>query len=237
MKNKCLAGIQNLNAEFKIETQNSISSNKLVNDELKNQKEKLYLILDSFHENINKLEGLKDDDSSRIVSFSYANIVKIEYKLLRNKTNLHIIRDYGNKCQELADAVIKNKSWYKEFLKIQNELEEEIKIKDTEKTQEKIKIKESMQPELNKISRMAKEKSRIDFIKYIINNYPPIGYKKEDDYIKKYNENPEKTLEDLTTAYHTSNYHGKDTTYEKYLIVEQIETELNKMKMNNENKK
>ena len=122
-------------------------------------------------------------------------------------------------------------------MKIQNELEEEIKIKDTEKTQEKIKIKESMQPELNKISRMAKEKSRIDFIKYIINNYPPIGYKKEDDYIKKYNENPEKTLEDLTTAYHTSNYHGKDTTYEKYLIVEQIETELNKMKMNNENKK
>ena len=237
LKNKCLAGIQNLNAEFKIETQNSLSSNKLVNDELKNQKEKLYLILDSFHENINKLEGLKDDDSSRIVSFSYANIVKIEYKLLRNKTNLHIIRDYGNKCQELADAVIKNKSWYKEFLKIQNELEEEIKIKDTEKTQEKIKIKESMQPELNKISRMAKEKSRIDFIKYIINNYPPIGYKKEDDYIKKYNENPEKTLEDLTTAYHTSNYHGKDTTYEKYLIVEQIETELNKMKMNNENKK
>ena len=176
MKNKCLAGIQNLNAEFKIET-NSLSSNKLVNDELKNQKEKLYLILDSFHENINKLEGLKDDDSSRIVSFSYANIVKIEYKLLRNKTNLHIIRDYGNKCQELADAVIKNKSWYKEFLKIQNELEEEIKIKDTEKTQEKIKIKENMQPELNKISRMAKEKSRIDFIRTLTQNLNKIKMK------------------------------------------------------------
>ena len=29
LKNKCLAGIQNLNAEFKIETQNSLSSNKL----------------------------------------------------------------------------------------------------------------------------------------------------------------------------------------------------------------
>ena len=107
-------------------------------------------------------------------------------------------------------------------------------MKESEKTQEKIKIKERMQDELNKISNLAKEKSRIDFINYIINNYPPIGYKKEDDYIKRYNENPEKTLEDLTTAYHTSNYHGKDTTYEKYLIVEQIETELNKMKINKE---
>ena len=237
LKNKCLAGINNLNAEFKIQTQNSLSSNKLVSDELKNEKEKLYLILDSFHENINKLEGVKDEESSRIISFSYANIVKIEYKLLRNKTNLHIIRDYGNKCQESADAVVKNKSWYKEFLKIQNELEEEIKMKDLEKTQEKIRIKEEMKDELNKISNLAKEKSRIDFIKYIIDNYPPIGYKKEDDYVKRYKENPEKTLEDLTTAYHTSNYHGKDTTYEKYLIVEQIETELNKMKINKEENK
>ena len=237
LKNKCLAGINNLNAEFKIQTQNSLSSNKLVSDELKNEKEKLYLILDSFHENINKLEGVKDEESSRIICFSYANIVKIEYKLLRNKTNLHIIRDYGNKCQESADAVVKNKSWYKEFLKIQNELEEEIKMKDLEKTQEKIRIKEKMKDELNKISNLAKEKSRIDFIKYIIDNYPPIGYKKEDDYVKRYKENPEKTLEDLTTAYHTSNYHGKDTTYEKYLIVEQIETELNKMKINKEENK
>ena len=119
-------------------------------------------------------------------------------------------------------------------MKIQNELEEEIKMKDLEKTQEKIKIKAEMQEQLYKISKFAKEKSRIDFIKYIIDNYPPIGYKKGDDYAKRYNENPEKTLEDLTTVYHTSNYHGKDTTYEKYLVAEQIETELNKMKINKE---
>ena len=52
--------------------------------------------------------------------------------------------------------------------------------------------------------------------------------------LKKYKEDPKKTLEQLTTVYHTSNYHGKDVTYENYLIIEQIETELNKMKMKEE---
>ena len=83
---------------------------------------------------------------------------------------------------------------------------------------------------LNGISKKAKEMEKCDFIKFIIDNYPPLGYKKEDDYVKKYKEKPEDTLRDLTTVYHTSNYHGNDITYEKFLIVEQIETELNKMK-------
>ena len=89
-----------------------------------------------------------------------------------------------------------------------------------------------MKDTLNNISKKAKEMERCDFIKFIIENHPPIGYKKEDDYVKKFKENPDKTLEDLTTVYHTSNYHGKDITYEKFLIIEQIETELNKMKIN-----
>ena len=87
---------------------------------------------------------------------------------------------------------------------------------------------------LQKISKNAKKMEETDFIKFIIENYPPNGFKKEDDYVKKYTEDPKKTLEELTTVYHTSNYHGKDVTYEYYLIIEQIETELNKMKISKE---
>ena len=93
----------------------------------------------------------------------------------------------------------------------------------------KKKIKDKMRDTLNDISRKAAEMKQFEFIKYIIDNYPPIGYKKENDYVKNIQENPEKTLDELTTLYHTSNYHGKDVTYEKFLIIEQIETELNKM--------
>ena len=236
MKNKCIAGIHNLDAEFLIESENSLSSNKLVDDKIKNQKEKLYSLLDIFLEHISKLEGLDDNESYRIIALCYANIVKIEYKLLGNKNKLKIIRDYGVKCKEISERIesIKHKSWFKEFFDIQRELEEEIRFKEEEKDNEKIKIKEKMQEELNKISRIAKEKKKVEFIKYIIDNYPPNGYKKEDDYVKRFNKNPEKTLEDLTTVYHTSNYHGKDIPYERYLIIEQIETELNKMKENND---
>ena len=234
MKNKCIAGIHNLDAEFLIESENSLSSNKLVDDKIKSQKEKLYSLLDIFLEHISKLEGLDDNESYRIIALCYANIVKIEYKLLGNKNKLKIIRDYGVKCKEISERIesIKHKSWFKEFFDIQRELEEEIRFKEEEKDNEKIKIKEKMQEELNKISRIAKEKKKVEFIKYIIDNYPPNGYKKEDDYVKRFNKNPEKTLEDLTTVYHTSNYHGKDIPYERYLIIEQIETELNKMKAN-----
>ena len=231
-KNKCLAGINNLNAEFSIKIQNELSSNKLVNDNLKDKKEKLYLLLDAFNENIAKLEGIEDPESYRLLALCYANIIKIEYKLLWNKTNLKLLCDYGNKCILISKKIeiITSKNWFKEFLNIQGEIEKEIKITEEEKNKEKIKIKERMQPTLDQISDKAKEKNPIDFIKYIIDNYPPIGYKKEDDYIKKFRENPEKTLDDLTTEYHPSRYHGKDVTYEKYLIVEQIATELNKMK-------
>ena len=236
LKSKCLAGINNLNAEFSIKTKNALSSNKLVDNALKNDKERLYLMLDNFHENISKLEGLDDDESRRLLAFSYANIVKIEYKLLENKIHLNIIYDYGNKCKQLASnkSTISNKSWFKEFLVIQKEIEDEINIKESKKNEEKIIIKQNMQGVLDKISNEAKEKSRLDFIKFIIDNYPPIGYKKEDDYIKRFNENPDKTLEDLSNAYHPSQYHGKDVTYEKFLIIEQIATELNKMKNNHQ---
>ena len=57
-------------------------------------------------------------------------------------------------------------------------MEEEIRFKEEEKDNEKIKIKEKMQEELNKISRIAKEKRKVEFIKYIIDNYPPNRYKK-----------------------------------------------------------
>ena len=236
LKSKCLAGINNLNAEFSIKTKNALSSNKLVDNTLKNNKERLYLMLDNFHENISKLEGLDDDESRRLLAFSYANIVKIEYKLLENKIHLNIIYDYGNKCKQLASnkSTISNKSWFKEFLVIQKEIEDEINIKESKKNEERIIIKQNMQGVLDKISNEAKEKSRLDFIKFIIDNYPPIGYKKEDDYIKRFNENPDKTLEDLSNAYHPSQYHGKDVTYEKFLIIEQIATELNKMKNNHQ---
>ena len=236
MKNKCLAGIHNINAIFLIESEKSLSSNKLVDDNLKNEKETLYSLLDIFLENISKLEDLDDNNESyRIIALSYANIVKIEYKLLGNKKKLRIIRDYGDKCKEISEKIelFKHKSWFKEFLDIQRELEEEIRFKEEEKDNEKIKIKERIQDELNKIEKKSKEKSNVEFVKYIIDNYPPNGYKKEDDYVNRFNKNPEKVIEDLAKVYHTSNYHGKDVIYERYLIIEKIEIELNKIKINN----
>ena len=233
VKNSCLANINNLDSEYLIEVSKSLSSNKLISDEIKNKKEKLLLLLDSLHQNISRLEGFEDKDSNINISLCYANIVKIEFKLLEITNNLLVISDYANKCIEISNKKgcenIKKKTWFKEFEQIKKELDAAIKRKEQENYEEKIKIRERMEGTLKEISEKEKKLDDFEFIKFIIDNYPPKGYKKEDDYINKFKENPEEILEKLTTVYHISNYHGKDISYERYLIIEQIQTKLNKI--------
>ena len=231
IKNQCLAKINILDSEYLIEIQNIFQSKKLVSKDLINNKEKLYLLSDAFHQNIIKLDGFDDNDSLKISAFCYANIIKIEFKLFENFKNLGLLKHYCEKCTEKYNNFNKTVSWFKEFLDIKKEIEEKIIQQENENNEEKKRIKENMKNILQKISKNAKKMEETDFIKFIIENYPPIGFKKENDYVKKYKEDPKKTLEELTTVYHTSNYHGKDVTYEYYLIIEQIETELNKMKI------
>ena len=237
LKNSCIASINNLDSEYLIEVNKALSSNKLISNEIKNKKEKLLLLLDSLHQNISRLEGFEDKESNLNISLCYANIVKIEFKLLENTNNLNVISDYARKCVEISNKKgnenIKKKSWFKEFLQIKKELDEAIKRSEQENDEEKIRIRERMTDTLKDISEKAKTMKDCEFIKFIIDNYPPKGYKKEDDYVNQYKKNPEETLEKLTSVYHTSNYHGKDITYERYLIIEQIETELNKLQTKN----
>ena len=103
-------------------------------------------------------------------------------------------------------------------------LEYQIQKDENKNNEEKNIIKENMKDILNNISKNAREMEKCDFTKYIIENHPPIEYIKEDDYIKKYKENPYKALEDLSIVYHNSNYYGED------IIFAQIEKELNIMK-------
>lgn len=87
LKNKCLAGLNNLNSMYIIESQNTLSTNKLISNDLLKDREKLYLLLDAFHQIIAKSEGIDDTESYKNIAFSYANIIKIEYKLLKNEKN------------------------------------------------------------------------------------------------------------------------------------------------------
>ena len=87
LKNKCLAVLNNLNSMYIIESQNTLSTNKLISNDLLKDREKLYLLLDAFHQIIAKSEGIDDTESYKNIAFSYANIIKIEYKLLKNEKN------------------------------------------------------------------------------------------------------------------------------------------------------
>jgi hypothetical protein len=176
IKNKCIAAINNLNSEYLLEVQNSLSLNKLVPNDYINQKEKLYLLLDTFHQNISRLEGIDDKESLKSIALCYANVVKIEFKLLKITKNIKVLKDYCNKCIEITKTlgINKNKSWYNEFLEIHKEINGKIKTNELENAEEKKKIKDKMRDTLNDISKKAAEMKQFEFIKYIIDNYPPI---------------------------------------------------------------
>lgn len=70
-----------------IESQNTLSTNKLISNDLLKDRKKLYLLFDAFHQIIVKSEGIDDTESYKNIAFSYANIIKIEYKLLKNEKN------------------------------------------------------------------------------------------------------------------------------------------------------
>jgi predicted RNase H-related nuclease YkuK (DUF458 family) len=121
LKNSCIASINNLDSEYLIEVNKALSSNKLISNDIKNRKEKLLLLLDSLHQNISRLEDFEDKDSNLNISLCYANIVKIEFKLLENTNNLNVINDYATKCIEISNKegneIIKKKNGSKNLNK------------------------------------------------------------------------------------------------------------------------
>ena len=153
LKNKCLSGINNLNSEYFLKIQKNLSTDKLISNDLINNKETLYLILDAFYQNISRLKGFNDKESYKNIAFYYANIIKIDYKLLKNYKNLRKLYDYANKYIEISNniGINRNKPWFKEFLEIKKEIDGKIKEDELENNEEKRKIKENMKDTLNNI--------------------------------------------------------------------------------------
>ena len=153
LKNKCLSGINNLNSEYFLKIQKNLSTDKLISNDLINNKETLYLILDAFDQNISRLKGFNDKESYKNIAFYYANIIKIDYKLLKNYKNLRKLYDYANKYIEISNniGISRNKAWFKEFLEIKKEIDEKMEKDELENNKEKRKRKENMKDTLNNI--------------------------------------------------------------------------------------
>ena len=163
--------------------------------------------------------GINDSESE---AFYLANIVKINYVILKNE-NYKELKNLSEQSVNVASIMINNvekKNWFIEISNILNELNkkiEENKKKESENFEERIK------KDNKKIFDEIKEyrnKSNVEFIEFILQKYPPKNNKnilKKNQTVKeRWEQNKDNFLAILSGKYHTDHY--KKNTEEEMLI-------------------
>ena len=197
--------------------------------------ENIDLALDIFSE---MAESLSKDKKNPTESEAYClfNIIYIKFEILNNQdlNNINVYEKLIGRIGYILDNIELDKEpkWVSQY----NELKKNIL---TKKEEELNKIEEQnlrkYKPHIEQLKELyanrMKEKKPMEFLDYIINNYPFIGKDElEDDLKTKVFENKFKTI---FPKYHPDNYKGRDDHciyYQIYLLLVNMEEKLFKKK-------
>ena len=197
--------------------------------------ENIDLALDIFSE---MAESLSKDKKNPTESEAYClfNIIYIKFEILNNQdlNNINVYEKLIGRIEYILDNIEfdKEPKWVSQY----NELKKNIL---TKKEEELNKIEEQnlrkYKPHIEQLKELyanrMKEKKPMEFLDYIINNYPFIGKDElEDDLKTKVFENKFKTI---FPKYHPDNYKGRDDHciyYQIYLLLVNMEEKLFKKK-------
>ena len=233
----CKKKIKELNANSLFEIDKSKDTGKLFETKDNIIREELLIILDNYREAFQIIKGLDDNKSKAII---LANIVKIKFKYLK-KDNYRKLYNIALKSLYFAKMINEDYNsfeWYKELIIILEELKikiDEQKKQDEEEFENKYKEeKKQIFEELQKY----RNKSHLDFIKFILEKYPPrrSPLKKNQTVEKEWNKNPKSLLEILSARYNPDNLqkieNAKDKNEEEklklnYTIYHKISSEIN----------
>ena len=207
-----------LEAELIENYSDSYARTKIIDEnEFKNDEQKLY-ILDKFREALRYLQKPNNEEEHLLKAIYLANIIKIEYKIFQSNDYDTLLKMINNCIDEkkLVDKGNTNRrfNWFNEILKYQREIEEKIKLKDSQQDEdEKIKKDSEIIKIMNKIDNVY-NKGKIDFFYYILNNHKPNGVEKyfsfsnkkelENSFIK----NKKDFLNKLIRLYNPQKYKG-----------------------------
>ena len=215
-----------------IETKNSPfvpgSGFSLVGKALENIKksenaENLDLFLDIFSE---MAESFPKDEKnySETEAYCLVNIIKIKFSLLKNQSpdDIAIYESLMGRIDYIIERIDidEEKSWLPQY----EELKEQIKEKNKPLTPDEqyLKAKEELNHLYNR--KIKQEKKPMEFIDFILTNYPFIGYEKSKDLIK--NSVCENIRAYIYPKYHPDNY----TKREDFIVYNEIYMLLGEMK-------
>ena len=226
---KCKTEIKKIDANSLIEIDKIKHSGTLIENKENMERQELLLLLDSYRQALESIEGLNDYESEAII---LANIVKINYKFLKSE-NYGLLRTMAEQSVSLAKCTNKNMEQFKWYLEISNILQELRKIFEDKERYEQETFENNYKNEQNDIFEEIKEyrnKSNVEFIEFILERYPPHKnpIKKNTTVQEQWNKNPKSLVEKLSARYNPDNY-SKKTEEEKlmYTIYHTISTELN----------
>ena len=200
---------------------------KIIEEALK--PENVDLSLDILTEMVSSLSKDKKNPTEE-EAFCLANILKIKFTVLMNQ-NMNDIKSYEimiDRIDYIIDAleIDERTSWFSEY----TELKDEIKQKKEEIENNKKNYKSSIDELDKKYENSRKKKEPMEFINFIIEKYPYIGYDSTKGLL---NLNFEKILEEIFPKYHPDNYLGRDDFEiynEIYVLLVKIEGDLKKNK-------
>ena len=184
-----LSDIENLKIQGKLFD----NAQKLENDDLNLLSYNLELAI----KKINTIENLNQNQQAlETKSFYLANIIKIEFLKKENKMNLERLEQFTSESLSIASNLnnCKNKPWYKELVKLAQEVETKIKNQSPAPPIENINdIEEKFMNLFNK--------GNEELLRYILKNYPYDNYKFTEQSINEYKKDKKKFLLKLRKLY------------------------------------
>ena len=162
-----------------------------------------------------------------------ANIVKINFSFF-GKTNKRIL-NLCEHCEFIANklGITTEKEWYKEFLKLYEEIKNSYQMIESIMKDMRKNIREKYKAEFDELEeKFNKKKSNKEYIDFILKNHPYKGYQ-DDVKSKVINiEDEQEKLIFLRAKYHPDQYeysHDNENSQLQYCLIEFIESSLNNM--------
>ena len=197
------------------------NKNKLEKDDLNLLSYNLNLAI----KKINNIENLnQNEEALETKSFYLANIVKIEFLKKEKNLDFERLHQYAQDSIKIAKNLkkdVKNKSWYKEIVNLNEDIEKEL-IKPAPPINNKIDI-----DEIDEKFMQLLDQGNEALLRYILQNHPYNGYTFSEESIEQYKQDKLGFLNDLRRQYSFNDFNGfytsSDNTDLNDKIVEYID--------------
>ena len=190
----------------------------------------IYSSLDKYREALGIIQGKTNKTDIEFEAICLSKIVKILYKILKNKNNDEIYQmamQSVNLALSLMPKNVNNEKWYIEVSDIVQEIRNIKESIEEKNEQEELDELKKQKPEIFEEIEIQFKKGKLDFVKFCLEKYP-INNFSVNNVEEKFNQNPSNFLRKMIAKYHPDRLE-KNTKEEKekYIIINEIVKKLN----------